>query len=105
MLAPKSVLAAAVFAAALGVHAQAAAAPDERARLEELAKTQPNKLICTRERQVGSNRTRKVCLTAAQRLALRAQAQDQLGRMRDGGACHELAGQDSCGGLAAGKGP
>ena len=35
----------------------------------------PNRLVCTRERIVGSNRPEKVCMTAARRDELRAAAQ------------------------------
>ncbi len=38
------------------------------------AKDDPNRLVCTREHVVGSNRPQKVCMTVAQRDALKQAA-------------------------------
>ena len=41
---------------------------------EKPAKDDPNRVVCTRELEVGSNRPKKVCMTVAQRDELRERA-------------------------------
>jgi hypothetical protein len=50
------------------------------------AKDDPNRMVCTREHEVGSNRPKKVCMTVAQRQALKDAADRALdpGRRRTG---------------------
>jgi len=52
------------------------------------AKDDPNRIVCTREHVVGSNRPKKVCMTAAQRDQIRDAARRELdeGRRTPGGA-------------------
>lgn len=47
---------------------------------EKAAKDDPNRLICKSEREMGSNRPKKVCKTAAERQRLKEQA-DKAGGM------------------------
>lgn len=42
------------------------------------AKDDPNRMVCTREHVVGSNRPQKVCMTVAQRQALKDSADRSL---------------------------
>ena len=42
------------------------------------AKDDPNRMVCTREHEVGSNRPKKVCMTVAQRQALKDAADRSL---------------------------
>jgi len=42
-----------------------------------LDRNDPNRIVCTREHVVGSNRPQKVCMTAAQRDALRKGDRDR----------------------------
>lgn len=53
--------------------ALAEAAP-EAPKPAKPAQDDPNRVVCTREHEVGSNRPKKVCLTVAQRDELREQA-------------------------------
>lgn len=46
------------------------------------AKDDPNRMICTREHVVGSNRPKKVCMTAAQREEIREQARRNMDESR-----------------------
>lgn len=55
---------------------------------EKPAKDDPNRVICTREHEVGSNRPKKVCMTVAQRDELRERARrnmDDTRRSQDRG--------------------
>lgn len=85
-------LAAAVAVSALAPVAlarEAAPAPSAPATAPAApAKDDPNRMICTREHVVGSNRAKKVCLTAAQRDELRDQARRNMdeGRRTPGGS-------------------
>lgn len=42
---------------------------------KEAKKEDPNRIVCTREHVVGSNRPQKVCMTVAERERLRDQSQ------------------------------
>ena len=46
------------------------------------AKDDPNRMICTREHVVGSNRPQKICMTVAQRDAAKAAADRALDSSR-----------------------
>lgn len=44
------------------------------AKPEKPARDDPNRVVCTREHEVGSNRPKKVCMTVAQRDEMRERA-------------------------------
>lgn len=59
------------------------------------AKDDPNRIVCTREHEVGSNRPKKVCMTVAQREELRERARrnmDESRRATDRGAAQTNSG-------------
>ncbi len=59
------------------------------------AKDDPNRIICTREHVVGSNRPKKVCMTAAQREEIHDRAMrtaDESRRGPDRGAASASSG-------------
>lgn len=69
------VVAAGLAAAAPAAQArEEAPAPTSTTAPAKPAKDDPNRLVCTREHVVGSNRPQKVCLTVAQRQALKDSA-------------------------------
>jgi len=73
----RSVVLSLVLAAGLAISAPAlasgdtpaapAAKPAKPAKPAKLAKDDPNRIVCTREHVVGSNRPEKVCMTVAER--------------------------------------
>jgi len=87
-----SIVLTAGLCAAPAAFAQQASEP---AKPATSGKDDPNRMICTREHVVGSNRPKKVCMTAAQREALRDAARRELdeGRRTPGGA--EITQQQS----------
>lgn len=59
----------------------------------------PDRIVCTRERVVGSNRPRKVCMTMAQREEYREQSRRALDETRRGpGSKGVMNGGDGRGG-------
>ena len=81
---------AAVGTAALARDEAPATAPAAPAKP---AKDDPNRVVCTREHVVGSNRPVKVCMTVAQRAAMKDAAERTLDSSR-------RKGQDSAAGSA-----
>lgn len=49
--------------------------PPASAAKKEAKKDDPNRIVCTREHVVGSNRPQKVCMTVAERERLKDQSQ------------------------------
>ncbi|MFZ5668945.1 MAG: hypothetical protein ACOY4K_05595 [Pseudomonadota bacterium] len=88
---------AACFAVAAGLGlasvaaAEETAAPPAPAKPAKPAKDDPNRMVCTREHVVGSNRPKKVCMTVAQRDALRDQARRSMDEGRRTAGGDELA--------------
>lgn len=78
------VLSAALFAGLVAAPAafadDAAPAPADAAKPAKPAKDDPNRIVCTREHVVGSNRPQKVCMTWAQREEIRERAQGNMNR-------------------------
>lgn len=66
-------LLAGLAAAPLAV-AETASDPAKPAKPQKPAKDDPNRVVCTREHEVGSNRPKKICMTVAQRDELRERA-------------------------------
>ena len=71
-----------VMAACASTETTEASSATASSSLIALAKSDPNKMVCTREHVVGSNRPEKVCLTARQRLELAERSKEQLDRVR-----------------------
>ncbi|MDP1735985.1 MAG: hypothetical protein Q8L23_00940 [Caulobacter sp.] len=64
----------AVAPVALAEEPAGAAAPAKPAKPAKLDMDDPDRIVCTREHVVGSNRPKKVCMTVAQREELRETA-------------------------------
>lgn len=56
--------------------------PAKPEKPEKPAKDDPNRIVCTREHEVGSNRPKKVCMTVAQREELRERARRNMDQGR-----------------------
>ena len=73
--------------AASDAPASAPAAPAAKpAKPAKLAKDDPNRMVCTREHVVGSNRPEKVCLTVGERERLKDAASRSVDETRRKGA-------------------
>lgn len=75
--------------------APAATEAAKPAKPEKPTKDDPNRMVCTREREVGSNRPKKTCMTVAQRDELREQARrnmDDSRRSQDRGVAPTSTG-------------
>lgn len=58
----------------------------------------PDRIVCTREKVVGSNRPKKVCMTVAQREELREMARFNMDeRQRNAGTASSLTGSGASG--------
>lgn len=78
-----AVLFAGLVAAPAAFADDAAPAPADAAKPAKPAKPakdDPNRIVCTREHVVGSNRPQKVCMTWAQREEIRERAQGNMNR-------------------------
>lgn len=91
----RSVALSLVLAAGLAMSAPALAASDapapaapaaKPAKPAKLAKDDPNRMVCTREHVVGSNRPEKVCLTVGERERLKDAASRSVDETRRKGA-------------------
>ncbi len=78
-------LAASGAAIAADAPAPAPAPTAKPAKPAKLAKDDPNRMVCTREHVVGSNRPEKVCLTVAERQQLKDAASRSLDESRRSG--------------------
>jgi hypothetical protein len=82
-----------VLAESAATPAPAPSAPARPSRVD------PDRIVCARERVVGSHRPRKVCMTMAQREAYREQARRALDETRRGlGSRDVMNGGDGRGG-------
>ncbi|MBP7704636.1 MAG: hypothetical protein KA105_05065 [Caulobacter sp.] len=77
----KFIVAAAVVASLAGgsvAFANEVAAPSAVSKPKSDKKDDPNRMVCTREHVVGSNRPTKVCMTVAERERMRDLATERL---------------------------
>jgi hypothetical protein len=70
------------LAAAPLAAAETVSDPAKTEKPEKPAKDDPNRIVCTREHEVGSNRPKKVCMTVAQREELRERARRNMDQGR-----------------------
>ena len=76
------VLAAGLAAAAPVIAAESAPAAPPAAAPAKPAMDDPNRIVCTREHVVGSNRKQKVCMTVAERQRLKDAADREFNKSR-----------------------
>jgi hypothetical protein len=75
-------LAASGSASAFAADPASAAPATKPAKPAKLAKDDPNRMVCTREHLVGSNRPEKVCMTVGERQRLKDAASRTLDESR-----------------------
>ena len=90
------VLAALAVASPSFAQSGAVASPQTESSATSKAKKKmddPDRIVCTREHVVGSNRPRKVCLTVAERARLKDQA-ERMANRRTAGTKEDFKGQE-----------
>lgn len=88
-------LVASLSAPCVGFAANAAPSPSVPAKP---ALDDPDRIVCTREKVVGSNRPKKVCMTVAQREEIREMARFNMDeRQRNAGTASSLTGSGASG--------